>query len=53
MSRYEFAEAYEAIRWFVEFYNGRRFHSSIFDLSPNEYFLAVKEERVKALTVRV
>lgn len=56
ISRYEFqsyAEAYEAIRWFVEFYNDRRFHSSIYDLSPNEYILAVNEERVEALTVRV
>lgn len=41
LSRWQFetyAEAYEAVTAFMVFYNERRMHSSILDLSPKEFY---------------
>ena len=54
LSRYQFdtyEEAYKELAWFVQFYNERRMHSSLLDLSPKEFYekqesLVIKEVRV-------
>ncbi|PDX97809.1 hypothetical protein COM13_09495 [Bacillus pseudomycoides] len=41
LNRYMFqtyAEAYQVIATYIEFYNNRRIHSNILDLSPNEFY---------------
>jgi putative transposase len=53
-SRFQFEtyeEAYKEVAWFMKFYNERRMHSSILDLSPKEFYekqgtLVIKEVRV-------
>ncbi|MGG5254455.1 IS3 family transposase [Neobacillus sp. SM06] len=54
LSRWQFetyAQAYEVVTEFMVFYNERRMHSSILDLSPKEFYenqgsLVIKEVRV-------
>lgn len=54
LSRFQFdtyEEAYKELAWFVQFYNERRMHSSLLDLSPKEFYekqesLVIKEVRV-------
>ena len=54
LSRWQFetyTEAYQEVMNFMEFYNERRMHSSILDLSPKEFYqkqdsLVIKEVRV-------
>lgn len=54
LSRFQFQtyeEAYKEVAWFMQFYNERRMHSSILDLSPKEFYekqesLVIKEVRV-------
>ena len=56
LSRYEFrnyCEAYEAVVQFVEFYNNRRIHESIYGLSPMEYYKGVISNTVKPLKIKV
>lgn len=41
LSRWQFetyAEAYQEVMSFIEFYNEGRVHSSLLDLSPNEFY---------------
>jgi putative transposase len=53
-SRFQFEtyeEAYKEVAWFMKFYNERRMHSSILDLSPKEFYekqgsLVIKDVRV-------
>ncbi|WP_094545536.1 integrase core domain-containing protein [Petroclostridium xylanilyticum] len=55
LSWYEFrnyCEAYEAVAHFVEFYNNRRIHGSIYGLSPTEYYEGVISNTVKALEIK-
>ena len=33
-----YAEAYQEVATYIEFYNNRRIHSSILDLSPSEFY---------------
>jgi len=54
MSRFQFQtyeEAYKEVAWFVKFYNERRMHSSILDLSPKEFYENQKSLRIKEVRV--
>jgi transposase InsO family protein len=56
LSRYEFrnyCEAYNAVVQFVEFYNNRRIHGSIYGLSPMEYYKGVISNTIKPLKIKV
>ncbi|MFC7441555.1 IS3 family transposase, partial [Laceyella putida] len=37
-----YGEAYEAVTEYISFYNERRIHSSLQDLTPNEFYLHTK-----------
>lgn len=56
LSRFEFKsykEAYEAVTEYIRFYNERRIHSSLRDLSPNEFYLQNQKQLVLIPAVRV
>jgi putative transposase len=56
LSRFEFktyGEAYEAVTEYISFYNERRIHSSLQDLSPNEFYLQNQKHLILTSTVRV
>jgi putative transposase len=56
LSKDEYAsyqEAYESVTEFITFYNQRRIHGSLYDLSPEEFALAVRQQRVVPLLVKV
>jgi putative transposase len=56
LKRYEFesyADAYTAVNEFVQFYNERRIHGSLYDLSPAQFREAVKSGEVAPKVVRV
>ena len=56
LSRWQFetyAQAYEAVTDFMVFYNERRMHSSILDLSPQEFYEQNKQNRLEIKEVRV
>ncbi|MDY0404652.1 IS3 family transposase [Virgibacillus sp. 179-BFC.A HS] len=56
MSRFEFetyGEAYEAITTFMDFYNNRRIHSSIHDLSPKEFYELQQSKKADIKEIRV
>lgn len=48
-----FAEAHEAIMKYMKFYNNRRIHGSLYDLSPNEYREAVRAGKINPLVVKL
>lgn len=48
-----YAEAYQEVITYIEFYNNRRIHSSILDLSPNEFYQRTQTEPLKIKEVRV
>ncbi|HDX9589491.1 TPA: IS3 family transposase [Bacillus pseudomycoides] len=48
-----YAEAYQEVARYIEFYNNRRIHSSILDLSPNEFYRRTQIEVLKIKGVRV
>lgn len=53
---YEFetyVDAYKEVVDFMERYNKRRIHSSIFDMTPDEYYTACKQGTAKELIVKV
>jgi putative transposase len=54
LSRWQFetyAEAYQAVVEFMEYYNERRMHSSILDLSPKEFYEKQQSLRIKEVRV--
>ncbi len=56
LSRWQFetyAEAYKVVTEFMEFYNERRMHSSILDLSPMEFYEKHKKQNVEIKEIRV
>jgi putative transposase len=56
LRRYEFqtyAEAYEAVSEYIQFYNERRIHGSLYDLSPVQFTEAMKAGTVRPLVVKV
>ena len=56
LSRWQFetyAEAYEVVTDFMVFYNERRMHSSILDLSPKEFYQQQQTMNVKIKEVQV
>ncbi|MDQ0221460.1 putative transposase [Peribacillus cavernae] len=56
LSRWQFetyAEAYEAVTEFMVFYNERRIHSSILDLSPKEFYEKQMRENIKIKEIRL
>lgn len=56
LSRYEFqsyTEAYEAVADYVQFYNERRIHGSLYDLSPVQFSEAMKVGKIEPLVVKV
>lgn len=56
LSRYEFetyAQAYEAVTDFMVFYNERRMHSSILDLSPKEFYEKQMRDNLKIKEIRL
>lgn len=48
-----YQEAYETVTEFIEFYNHRRIHGSLYDLSPAEFIAAIQEQKVKPFIVKV
>ncbi|MGN7472463.1 IS3 family transposase [Brevibacillus sp. SAFN-007a] len=56
LERHEFEsyqQAYETVTNYLLFYNQRRIHGSLYDLSPVEFRQAVEEQRVKPFVVKV
>ena len=56
LSRSEFqsyAEAYEAVNDYVQFYNERRIHGSLYDMSPMQLGEAMKNGKVRPFVVKV
>lgn len=56
LSRWQFktyAEAYEAVTDFMVYYNERRMHSSIKDLSPKEFYEKQMRDNVKIKEIRL
>lgn len=56
LKKYEFqsyAEAYEAVNEFMEFYNKRRIHSSLRFVSPNEFYNLHFGENLTNIEIRV
>jgi putative transposase len=56
LRRYEFksyAEAYEAVSEYIQFYNERRIHGSLYDLSPMQFGEAMKTGKMRPLVVKV
>ncbi len=52
MTRYDFetySEAYEAVTEFIHFYDERRIHSSIRDLSPSQFY---EKNQIKPIPIR-
>lgn len=48
-----FAEAHQAVMEYINFYNERRIHGSLYDLSPHQFREAVRDGRVKPLVVKL
>lgn len=48
-----FQEAYEAVDQYIEFYNERRFHGSLYKLSPKQYLEAWKANALDAVEIKV
>ncbi|MDR4329684.1 IS3 family transposase [Bacillus pseudomycoides] len=48
-----YAEAYQEAATYIEFYNNRRIHSSILDLSQNEFYRRTQTESLQIKEVRV
>lgn len=56
LRRYEFvtyAEAHEAVGDYIRFYNERRIHGSLYDLSPVQFGEAIKVGNVRPMVVKV
>ncbi|WP_225999552.1 IS3 family transposase [Paenibacillus sp. BJ-4] len=56
LARYDFetySEAYEAVTEFIHFYNERRIHSSIRDLSPSQFYEKNQTKPIPIREVRV
>ncbi len=56
LARHEFQsyqEAYETVTNYLLFYNQRRIHGSLYDLSPTEFGVALAQQRVKPFVVKV
>lgn len=56
LSRYEFetyGEAYQAVTEYIRYYNERRIHSSIRDLSPYEFYEKNKKQLILIKAVRL
>jgi putative transposase len=56
LSRYEFesfAEVHRTVLEYIRFYNERRMHGSLYDLSPKQFHEAVRTGQVKPLVVKV
>lgn len=56
LSRFQFetyGESYKEIAAFMDFYNQRRIHSSILDLSPAEFYKLQKDEDTRIKKIRV
>lgn len=56
LNKYEFqkyAEAYEIVNEFMEFYNNRRIHSSLRFMSPNEFYNLHFGENITNIEIRV
>ncbi|MCF8011715.1 MAG: IS3 family transposase [Clostridiales bacterium] len=47
-----FAEVYQAVTEYMDYYNNRRRHSSINYKAPNEFYKLVSEGQIKALALR-
>ncbi|WP_157128225.1 IS3 family transposase, partial [Brevibacillus parabrevis] len=48
-----YQEAYETVTNYLLFYNQRRIHGSLYDLSPVEFSKAFAQQRVKPFVVKV
>jgi putative transposase len=56
LERHEFEsyqQAYETVTNYLLFYNQRRIHGSLYDLSPVEFRQALEQQRVKPFVVKV
>ena len=47
-----FAEAYDAVYQFIEFYNARRIHGSIGYVSPKSYLEGIQSGQIAALSLK-
>lgn len=48
-----YQEAHRVISEYVDFYNSRRIHGSLYDLSPSDFRIALAREEVRAFVVNV
>ncbi|WP_369688925.1 integrase core domain-containing protein [Bacillus sp. FJAT-26390] len=48
-----FADAYEAIDRYLDFYNNRRLHRSIFMLSPTCFFQAWRQNQIQPMVIKL
>ncbi len=48
-----FQDAYEVMTNYIQFYNQRRIHGSLYDLSPEQFIQAIQELTVKAFVMKV
>ncbi|WP_201319372.1 IS3 family transposase [Paenibacillus sp. EPM92] len=56
LSRHEFEsyqDAYRIVSDYLLFYNQRRIHGSLYDLSPQEFHQAVHQQTVKPIVIKV
>lgn len=48
-----YQDAYEVVTEYIQFYNQRRIHGSLYDLAPEQFIQAVREARVKPFVIKV
>ncbi|SDX98663.1 putative transposase [Evansella caseinilytica] len=56
LSRFQFEtyeDAYREVSKFMKFYNERRMHSSILDLSPQEFYKKQRNEKLEIKEIRL
>ncbi|MCY9669525.1 IS3 family transposase [Paenibacillus alginolyticus] len=56
LSRHEFEsyqDAYQIVSDYILFYNQRRIHGSLYDLSPTQFVQAIQQQNVPPLIIKV
>ncbi|MBA4493259.1 integrase core domain-containing protein [Paenactinomyces guangxiensis] len=48
-----YPEIYQAVTDYIDFYNKRRIHGSLYDLSPYEFMQAIIDQEVQSFVVKV
>lgn len=47
-----YGDAYQAVTEYIQCYNQQRIHGSLYDLSPEQFLQAVREDKVKPFVIR-